>query len=115
MLVGLACAILYNAVMFACDVLTVPYGIALVIAFSILAPAGYILHSLFTFERGMVPVRFARYAGGMLTAFPGNFAIMVVLVSVLGVKVPIATLLCTAILFVWNYFMARWAISRHRS
>lgn len=113
MMVGLACAVIHNAVMFGSDRLGVHYIAALVISFVILLPTGYALHSLFTFERDMAPVRFLRFAGGLLAGFPINFVLMVLLVSVLGLNVPLATLLCTGLLFIWNYVAARWAILLH--
>ena len=98
--------------MFACNALGIQYAIALVISFAILAPTGYTLHSLFTFERGMVPRHFVRFTAGMLAGFPINLALMVMLVSGLRLSVPVATVLCTGLLFVWNYCAARWAILR---
>ncbi len=111
MVVGLLCAAIHNGVMFGCNALGVQYIVALVISFLILAPTGYTLHSLFTFERGLMPMRFVRFAGGMLAGFPINLVLMVLLVSVLGLSVPIATVLCTGMLFAWNYLAARWAIT----
>lgn len=115
MLVGLICAAIYNAIIIAGDMLGIHYMITLVVSVLILAPTAYTLHSLFTFERGMERMLFLRFAGAMLAAFPINFALMVLLVSGLGLRVPVATLLCTGLLFGWNYLSARWAIVPRRA
>jgi putative flippase GtrA len=112
MMVGVACAAIHNGVMFACDILGVQYLFALVISFAILAPSGYTLHSLFTFRRSLEMRRFLRFTAGILTGFPVNLLLMVLLVTGMRIKVPIATVLCTGLLFVWNYLAARWAITR---
>jgi putative flippase GtrA len=110
LIVGLVCAALYNAMMFGADMLGLHYVVALVISFAVLAPIAYALHSFYTFERDMEPLRFLRFAGGMLSALPINFILMVLFVTGLGLPVPVATLLCTGLLFLWNYLFARWAI-----
>jgi len=112
LLVGLVCAGVHNGVMFGCDSLGVQYLIALLVSFAVLAPTGYTLHSLFTFERSMEPRRFLRFTAGMLGGFPINTALMIALISGMGFKVPLATLVCTGLMFVWNYCAARWAILR---
>ncbi len=113
--VGIACAAIHNAIVIACDALAVHYAIALVISFLVLLPLGYALHSVYTFERDLGPMRFLRFAGGLLTGFPINLALMALLISGLGLGVPIATLLCTGMLFLWNYLSARWAILQDKA
>lgn len=114
LLVGVACAALHNAVMFGCDWIGINYLAALVISFAVLVPTGYVLHSLYTFERGISPRQFMRFTAGMLAGFAINLVLMIVLVSGIGLGVPPATLLATGLLFVWNFVSARWAILLHR-
>ena len=49
----------------------------------------------------------------MLAGFPINFVLMVILVSGLRLSVPVATLIATVLLFIWNYVAVRWAILLH--
>lgn len=105
---------MHNAILFTCNALGVHYIIALLFSVLILAPIGYALHSFYTFERDMEPIRFMRFTGGLIAAFPLNLALMMVLVSGIGLGVPLATLLCTGLLFLWNYLSARWAILLRR-
>jgi len=111
LLVGLTCATLHNGFMFASNGLGMPYVPALALSFLLQAPTGYTLHSLFTFERSLTPGGLLRFTAGLLTGFWINLALMVMLVSGTGMKVPVATVLCTGIMFVWNYLSARWAIA----
>lgn len=108
--IGLICATIHNAIMFACDAIGVHYTIAMVISFSVVAPISYGLHSFYTFERDLTRMRFLRFAGGLFMGFPINLVLMALLISGIGLGVPVATLLCTGLLFLWNYFAARWAI-----
>ena len=115
MIVGLVCAAIHNGLMIASSSFGVQYIIALAISFLILTPTAYMLHSLFTFELGIAPVRFLRFTGGLLTGTAINLALMILFVSVMELKVPIATFVCTGLLFLWNYISARWAISAVRT
>jgi len=111
-LVGLICAAIHNGIMFACNAIGVHYLIAIIISFLFLAPIGYGLHSFYTFEHDLAPMRFLRFASGLLIGIPINFVLMGLLISVIGLGVSVATLLCTGLLFLWNFLSARWAILR---
>ena len=114
MVVGIACAFVHNLIMFGMDRLGVHYLASLVLSFAVLAPFGYFLHSIYTFDREIRPVRFVRFATGLLAGFPINLVLMVLFVSAVELSVPLATLICTGLLFVWNFLSARWAIYLHR-
>lgn len=110
MVAGLICATIHNGIMLASDAAGVHYIAALVVSFVVLTPTGYMLQSFYTFERNLEPRRFLRFSGGMLAGFPLNFLLMALLISGIGLDVPVATLLCTGLLFLWNFMCARWAI-----
>jgi putative flippase GtrA len=111
--VGVVCAAFHNLTMFVTDAAGIHYMPALVLSFLLILPTAYALHSRYTFERDIAPVRFVRFAGGVLAGFPINFVLMVVLVSGLRLSVPVATLIATFVLFMWNYVAVRWAILLH--
>ncbi len=110
LLVGLTCAAIHNLIMFATDWAGIHYLAGLVISFLVLAPAGYLLHSLYTFEKAVEPQRFLRFSATLLAGFPLNLVLMALFVSVVHLSVPTATAICTALLFLWNFVAARWAI-----
>lgn len=114
LVVGVVCAAVHNGIMFGMDRLGAHYVASLVLSFAVLAPLGYFLHSIYTFAREVQPIRFVRFATGLLAGFPINLVLMVLFVSVLGLGVPLATFVCTALLFIWNFASARWAILLHR-
>lgn len=90
--VGLACALLHNAIMIAGDWLGLHYVASSFLSFGIVVGAGYWLHSAWTFpgaQRGRTP--FARYALTMAMNLPFSIAGMFLFVDLVGLPVAIAT------------------------
>lgn len=112
--VGAFCAVIHNVVMLAAYTLHIYYAVALVISFVIVTPSGYALHSIYTFERTFDRARFIRYTSGLMFGFAINLVIMFLLCSILAISMPIATLIATGSLFLFNYIAAHWAILLHR-
>jgi putative flippase GtrA len=109
--VGLACALLHNAIMIGGDWLGLHYAVSLVISFAIVVVAGYLLHSAWTF-RAAVRSRssFGRYLLVAAANFPASLAGMFVLVDLAGLSVPLASPLLTVLLFAMNFLGNRWAL-----
>ena len=110
-LVGLACALLHNAIMIAGDFAGLHYAVSSVISFAIVAAVGYGLHSAWTFpgaRRGATS--FTRYALSMSANLPLFVAGMFVLVDLLGLSVPVAAPLVTVALLAFNFVATRWAL-----
>jgi len=110
LLVGIACAVLYNVTVIAGDFLGLHYATSTLIAFAIVVPGGYGLHSLFTFGHELSARALFRYALGMAANLPLSIALMFLFCDVAHVAVVVATPATTAILFVWNFVSSRWAI-----
>lgn len=113
-LVGLFCAGLHNVVMIGLDMARIHYTVALVVSLAVTGLAGYLLHSLYTFERDLAGARLMRFVSGLLAGFVINLLLMFALCDGLGVPVPIATPIATIALFLFNFVAARWAILLHR-
>ncbi len=113
--VGLACALLHNAIMIAGDWLGLHYVASSFISFAIVVVLGYLLHSGWTF-RAVVRSgpSFARYALVASANLPLSLAGMFLFVDLLGFSVPIASPLVTVLLFVMNYVGNRWALKAKR-
>ena len=111
LLVGLTCALLYNAVMVGCDLIGIHYVISTLIAYPIVVVCGFALHSYFTFEQQPSVQSFLRYSVSMATNFPASIALMFLFCDVAGLTVPIAAPFTTIVLFVWNFMTSRWAIA----
>jgi len=109
--VGLACALLHNAIMIAGDWLGLHYLASSLLSFAIVCAFGYWLHSMWTFphaERGRTP--FARYVLTMSANLPLSIAGMFVFVDLAGLPVAAAAPLVTVLLAAFNFVGARWAL-----
>jgi len=109
--VGLACALLHNAIMIAGDWAGLHYVASSFLSFAIVVVVGYLLHSGWTFPgaaRGRTP--FARYALTMAANLPLSIAGMFVLVDLAGLPVPIAAPAVTVFLAAFNFIGGRWAL-----
>ena len=114
--VGLACALLHNAIMIGGDWAGLHYVASSLISFALVVLVGYWLHSGWTFpgaERG--GVTFARYTLTMALNLPLSIAGMFVFVDLVGVGVPIAAPTVTVLLAVFNFVGSRWALRAGRA
>ena len=109
-LVGLICALSNYAIMLLNDAAGGHYLLGTVIAFIIVTPIGYALHSLFTFGEPFRWKAFIRFVGGVASAYPVATFLMIILCSGLQLSVAIATPIATVAMFVWNFAAAHWSI-----
>jgi putative flippase GtrA len=110
--VGALCALVYNLIMIGADFAGLHYLPATLIAVGVVAPLGYFLHCRFTFRKALSLEGFLRFSAGIALAYPLLLALMMLFCSGLGLPVPIASPLATAVLVVFNYVSAHWAIVR---
>lgn len=114
--VGLACALLHNAIMIGGDWAGLHYVASSLISFAIVVLVGYWLHSGWTFpgaERGRVTL--ARYTLTMALNLPLSLAGMFLFVDLLGFTVPIAAPTVTVLLAAFNFVAGRWALRVRQS
>lgn len=108
--VGGLCALLSNAAV----ILLVGYGFTSVVASLLAFPPvlliGYALHSMFTFGAPATRVTFGRYALAVATNFPAFAALLYIFCDILKVPVGIVAPAATALIFLWSYVAARWAL-----
>lgn len=113
LLVGLACALLHNAVMIGGDWLGMHYVLSSVVSFAIVVVFGYLLHSGWTFsgaQRG--GPSFMRYTLMASANLPLSILGMFVFVDLAGLSVPVASPLVTVLLVLFNFSGSRWALRR---
>jgi putative flippase GtrA len=110
LVVGLACAVLHNAIMIAGDWGGLHYALSLVISFVIVVVVGYLLHSGWTFAAERSRASFGRYVLIALGNYPVTLAFMFVFVDLVGLSVPLASPLVTLLMFVANFAGNRWAL-----
>ena len=114
--VGLACALLHNAIMIGGDWAGLHYVASSLVSFAVVVLVGYWLHSGWTFpgaERG--GTTFARYALTMALNLPLSIAGMFVFVDLVGLGVPIAAPTVTVLLAAFNFVAGRWALRARQS
>jgi putative flippase GtrA len=114
--VGLACALLHNAIMIAGDRIGLHYAVSSVASFVIVVVVGYRLHSGWTFSG--VPrdgTSFARYVVMASANLPLSIAGMFVFVDLAGLSVPVAAPFMTVLLAMFNYAGSRWALRVRRA
>jgi putative flippase GtrA len=114
--VGLACALLHNAIMIGGDWAGLHYVVSSLVSFAVVVAVGYWLHSGWTFPgaaRGRTP--FARYALTMAGNLPLSLAGMFVFVDLAGLPVSVASPLVTVLLMAFNFIAGRWALRARRA
>jgi putative flippase GtrA len=109
-LIGLVCALCNYAIILGVDAAGGHYMLALLIAFLAVTPLGFVLHSRFTFAEPLRWGSFMRFTAGVASAYPLAVLSMVVLCSGFQLGVAIATPIATAVVFLWNFTAAHWAI-----
>ena len=114
--VGLACALLHNAIMIGGDWAGLHYVVSSLISFAVVVMLGFWLHSGWTFpDAQRSRVSFARYAGTMALNLPLSIALMFVFVDLAHLPVVIAAPLVTVLLAAFNFVAGRWALARRQS
>lgn len=109
--VGLACALLHNAVMIGGDFAGWHYVVSTSISLVVVTVFGYLLHTRWTFPgatRGRETL--VRYAMTVSANYPLSLAGMFILVDLIEVPVVAAAPAVTVALFVFNYTANRWAL-----
>ncbi|HJQ16810.1 MAG TPA: GtrA family protein [Allosphingosinicella sp.] len=109
-IVGGVCAIVHNSIMILGDIVGIHYLLMNFVSFSVVTPAGYLLHSGFTFGTQHSWPGFMRFASGVAVGFPISLLTMALLCTGFEVPVVIAAPVATIVLFLWNYASAHWAI-----
>lgn len=109
--VGLACALLHNAIMIAGDWAGLHYVASSLVSLGVVAAFGYGLHSRWTFpgaERS--GMSFVRYFVAVSLNYPLFLAGLFVFIDLLGYSVTVATPIVTVLLLIVNFIGNRWAL-----
>lgn len=110
--VGAVCALTHNLIMIGADLAGLHYLPGTLLSFAVVTPLGYFLHCRFTFRKAHSLDGFLRFMAGIAVGYPLSLALMALFCTGLGWPVIVAAPLATAVLFVFNYVSAHWAIVR---
>jgi putative flippase GtrA len=109
--VGLACALLHNAIMIAGDWLGAHYAASSVASYVIVVLFGYWLHTTWTWPgTPRAGTSLARYALTTSANLPLFVAGMFVFVDLAHMPVAVASPVVTVILMAFNFVAVRWAL-----
>lgn len=109
-LIGGVCALLNNILVIALSHCGIHYLGASLLAFGPVLVVGYALHTVFTFEAPASWLSFGRYALAMAANYPIWIVALYTFCDLLGFSVTIAAPVTTALVVLWNYSSARWAL-----
>ena len=112
--VGGSCALINNAIVVLGDLAGANYLAATVLGIVLITPLAFTLHVFFTFRSSPSLQGFFRFALGTAAGSLLSLTLMVLFCNCLSIRAGLAMPLATALLLVWNFFSARWAISRLR-
>lgn len=111
-LVGLICALSNYTIMLLNDAAGEHYLLGTIIAFVLVTPLAYLLHSRFTFAEPLGTKAFVRFVIAAASAYPVAAAILVFLCSGLHLSVAVAYPILTVSTFCLNFATAHWSILR---
>jgi putative flippase GtrA len=110
LVVGAACALLNNILVIAFAYYGAGYALATALAFGPVLAFGYGAHTMFTFGASASFASFGRYTLAMLANYPLWIAALFVQCDLLGLPVAAAAPTTTALVFLFNYVSAGWAL-----
>jgi len=88
------------------------YAIATAIVFCLNVIVGFLSHCYWTFGVERKFSSFVRYVAALSLNLPLTIGLIGVGHDLLGLSVAISTALASALMFVWNYVVAHWAVLR---
>lgn len=109
--IGAGCAVLNNAILIGADHLGLHYTAATALTFVVTVPLAYAAHALWTFGTRLSWRGLARFVAGSLSSLLAAGLTIAVLCGALALPMVIAAPLATAVMVLYNFFMARWAVS----
>jgi putative flippase GtrA len=110
LLVAAISALSNNVILILGDRLGYGYGILVFISSIFTGSMAYLLHSRVTFRRRMGWPQYVRFMIGIALGTPVALAFIGVLRDVVGLEMPLAAPIATALMVVYNYISARLAI-----
>lgn len=109
-LIGALCAVSNYIIMLAVDAAGGHYLVGTLVAFAIVTPVAYLLHSRFTFAEPFSFRAFSRFVAGGASTYPIAAGTLIILCSGLHFSVAVAAPVAAVFMFGWNFAAAHWSI-----
>lgn len=111
LVIGGGCALLNNAILIGADLAGLHYAAATAITFVTTVPLAYAAHALWTFEARLSWRGLGRFVAGSVSSLVVAALTIAALCGALALPMILAAPLATAAMVVYNFVMARWAVS----
>lgn len=105
------CILLHNVVMIAGDAIGMELWVAVLISFTAVSAAGYVLHGSFTFRQPLALSRYLRYSLAMSANIPLAFVTTWLWHEQLDFEMTVAAPLASLCMLALNFVLGRWAIA----
>ncbi|PXW78172.1 putative flippase GtrA [Blastomonas natatoria] len=112
--IGAGCAVLNNAILIGADFSGLHYTAATALTFVTTVPLAYAAHALWTFNARLSWRGLARFVAGSLSSLMAAGLTIAALCGGLALPMVLAAPLATAVMVLYNFFMARWAVTPTR-
>lgn len=113
--IGAGCALLNNAILIGADFAGLHYAAATAITFVTTVPLAYAAHALWTFEARLSWRGLGRFVAGSLSSLVVAALTIAALCGALALPMILAAPLATVAMVIYNFAMARWAVSPDKS
>ena len=105
------CLALHNGILIAADSAGAALWLAVLMSFTAVAGAGYVLHAKFTFRQPLAMAGLLRYGTAMSANIPLAFITTWLWQVALGLPMALAAPIASACMLGFNYMLGAWAIA----
>lgn len=112
--VGALCAVLNNVILICGDAAGLHYSVCILLTFVLVLPASYLVHAWWTFRVPSSWAAFRRFLGGSVSSLIVASLAVGALRGRLAMPMIIAAPLATVVMTLYNFVMAKWALTRGR-
>lgn len=105
------CLLLHNVILISANAARIPLWLAVLMSFTVVASAGYFLHTIFTFRQPLSAIALVRYGIAMSANIPLAYGTTWFWYAAIGFPMPIAAPIASACMLALNFVLGRWAIA----
>lgn len=112
-MIGACAALMQNAIMISADHAGYHFMIGNLLSFAVVSSFAFLAHSRFTFRRQYSWIRYLRYMTGLLSGLFIASLLFFLFIKIFELPMLLVAPLVTAIMLIYHYLAARWAIYLH--
>jgi putative flippase GtrA len=104
------CFLLSNVILIAADEVRCPLIISVLLSYAVVVVAGYLLHSMISFQGPFGAATFWRYALAMAANVPMTFGTVYLWRDIVGLPMSYSAPIATCCMFLVNFVLCRWMV-----